>query len=201
MLKTFQYAADAFGRFLSRLKGSALGESTLVAATGDHQMRRLHTFAGEYALNLGVPFYLYLPEKLRAWNAPAYDPQRPGSHKDIFPTLFANSLSGAEYLHLGGRNMLAAQDDASRAFGCNASAWIDSRGVYVSGSEPLFHPWLEAGNKAGPLDFRDSLLAAPELKEAGAEQGLKMQAYPALLRWQINARVNGAPLPAPAGAD
>ncbi|WP_370522479.1 hypothetical protein [Helicobacter winghamensis] len=37
--------------------------------------------------------------------------------KDIFPTLYALSLSGVKYLSLGGRDMLAKPKDVKKEFG------------------------------------------------------------------------------------
>jgi phosphoglycerol transferase MdoB-like AlkP superfamily enzyme len=59
-----------------------------------------------------------------------FESARPGSHKDIFPTLYAFSLSDVPYQALGGRNLLAPQDDPTRAFGYNETVWIDANGAY-----------------------------------------------------------------------
>jgi len=45
-----------------------------------------------------VPFYLYLPDSLRPSR---YQTEVPGSHKDIFPTLYQRILRGQTYLALG----------------------------------------------------------------------------------------------------
>jgi phosphoglycerol transferase MdoB-like AlkP superfamily enzyme len=180
MLRTFQYSADALGRFLDWLKASRAGANTLVAATGDHQMRRMQVgAASEQALDTGVPFYLYVPKLVLDSAAWRFEAERPGSHKDILPTLYALSLSGAEYLALGGRNLLAERDDAARAFGYNERMWIDGRGAYVYGGKGLVYEW----SGEGPL------LVKPEGERV--DDRARMDAYPQLLRWQINARVSG----------
>ena len=180
MLRTFQYSADALGRFLDRLKDSGAGANTLVAATGDHQMRRMQVgSASEQVLDTGVPFYLYVPKPVLDSAPWKFEPERPGSHKDILPTLYALSLSNTEYLALGGRNLLAEQDDTARAFGYNERVWIDGNGAYFYASRGRVFKW----SGKGPL------LVDPEGERMDA--GTRMDAYPELLRWQINARVSG----------
>lgn len=66
----------------------------------------------ERAFAYSVPFYLYLPQNLR--DELYYDKNRVGSHKDIFPTLYALSLSGVKYLSLGGRDMPAKPKGVKR---------------------------------------------------------------------------------------
>ncbi|WP_419833216.1 sulfatase-like hydrolase/transferase [Endozoicomonas atrinae] len=59
ILTTFQYSADALGRFINSVKEGEQGENTLIAATGDHQMRRVKARLPEEAmLEKAVPFYL-----------------------------------------------------------------------------------------------------------------------------------------------
>ncbi|MGL5294056.1 MAG: LTA synthase family protein, partial [Aeromonas sp.] len=131
ILRTFQYAADAFGGFVEHIKASNVGQKTIIAATGDHQMRRVKAYYPmEQALDRAVPFYLYVPETIARHVPLLFDPLRIGSHKDIFPTLFALSLSDARYTALGGRNMVARHDDPTRAFGYNEMLWIDRNGAY-----------------------------------------------------------------------
>lgn len=193
IMHTFQYAANAFGDFLSGLKASAAGSKTLVAATGDHQMRRLKSFEPmEQALNLGVPLYLYVPEEIKSQTPLRFDETRPGSHKDILPTLYALSLSNAEYLALGGRNLLAEKDDPSRAFGYNERIWIDSNGAYFAGSPQLLHRWaMPLRPYEGHFGTEGLLLGKNSVPTNEPELTEKIRAYPKLLRWQINARVSG----------
>lgn len=58
-----------------------------------------------FAACSGTIFYLYV---LQAYQTHlTYNPARIGSHKDIFPTLYALSLSNTAHKSLGGRNILA----------------------------------------------------------------------------------------------
>ena len=183
ILTTFQYATDALGGFISQIKDSALGERTLIAATGDHQMRRIKAFLPEeQVLDRAVPFYLYVPKPILQQTAWTFDNQRVGSHKDIMPTLYHYSLSQQAYLTLGGRNMLAPIDDASRAFGYNVLLWIDEQGGYVLNEKPIFYPW----QTDQPLQLNKA--QGQSVAKAQAE---KLSAYPQLLRWHINQQVKG----------
>ncbi|WP_033575487.1 LTA synthase family protein [Dickeya chrysanthemi] len=178
---TYQYATDALGEFITAVKSSPVGESTLIAASGDHQMRRLKAqYPHEQFLDRAVPFYLYVPKTILAQTAWRFDPSRPGSHKDIFPTLYAYSLSDTPYYALGGRNMLAEQDDATRAFGYNQVLWIDEQGVTPIGSNGRY-PW----------DPANPMLTQSAPSAISAEQQQRTTTYPALLHWQINAREQG----------
>ncbi|MGO4999644.1 LTA synthase family protein [Oceanisphaera sp. W20_SRM_FM3] len=183
ILTTFQYATDALGGFIDHIKGSQLGERTLIAATGDHQMRRIKAFnPQEQALERAVPFYLYVPKPIMAQTAWHFDNQRVGSHKDIMPTLYHYSLSEQNYLTLGGRNMLAPIDDANRAFGYNVLLWIDEQGAYVLNNSPIFYPW----QTDQPLHLNKE-----KGRPAAAAQAAKLVAYPKLWRWHINQQVKG----------
>ena len=125
----YQYANHSFGEFLDKIKQSHLATSTIIAATGDHYLRNIESNpTTDKALSHSVPFYLYVPQAYQTHLT--YDPARIGSHKDIFPTLYALSLPNTTYMSLGGRNMLAKVDDEKYAFGYNQSVWIDKQGIY-----------------------------------------------------------------------
>jgi len=143
MLTTYQYAANALGEFISSVKGSELGGHTLIAATGDHRVRRLVTDDPDAgAIKHGVPFYMYVPPDVLASTRYRFDPQRVASHKDIFPTLYAFSLSGARYVSLAGRNLLAEEDVDASCFGFHNLVMITPEGLVRSGQPDLLYPWL-----------------------------------------------------------
>lgn len=182
ILRTFQYASDAFGQFIQQVKKSPLRKKTLIAATGDHSLRRVKAYLPqELALDRAVPFYLYVPPEVQQHTELKYAPLRVGSHKDIFPTLFSYSLSNTEYLALGGRNLLARTDDTSYAFGYNSTLWIHDSGVY---------PLNVNGRKYAWKDKR-SLYVLEKSFPVEKKQQEKIFAYPALLRWHTNAMVKG----------
>ncbi|WP_301026103.1 MULTISPECIES: LTA synthase family protein [Helicobacter] len=133
ILNTYVYANNEFGKFLSKIKQSELKDKILIAATGDHRVRGVAMdFNTEKALAYGVPFYLYVPKAYQG--EIVYDKTRIGSHKDIFPTLYALTLSETRFLHLGGRNLLETQENDKFAFGFNTEVWIDNEGIYPRSS-------------------------------------------------------------------
>ena len=147
-------------------------------------MRRIKAFyPQEQVLDRAVPFYLYVPKPILEHSKWTYDDQRVGSHKDIMPTLYHYSLSNQPYLTLGGRNMLAPTDDASRAFGYNVLLWIDEQGAYVLNENPVFYPW----QADQPLQ-----LTKAKRRPVQTAQAAKLAAYPKLLRWHINQQVKGS---------
>ncbi|MFI8621319.1 LTA synthase family protein [Marinomonas sp. NPDC078689] len=180
--ETYQYAADAFGQFISSVESSDKADSTLIAATGDHQMRRLKAYyPEEQMLDRAVPFYLHVPKKILDNSQWHYDPSRVGSHKDIFPTLYNYSLSDTSYQAIAGRNMLAVEDDKQRAFGYNTTLWIDDKGAYPMSGQPAFYPWKDATS----LEVKKQSQQVPPFQQA------RQKALPELLRWQINAHIKG----------
>jgi hypothetical protein len=104
-LKTYQYAANALGRFVHGLRASPEGRRTLIAATGDHNVRIKYNPEGLWHHAAGVPILFWLPENLRGLQQQA-DVNRWASHRDIFPTLSALVLGQAPALHEG-RNLFA----------------------------------------------------------------------------------------------
>jgi phosphoglycerol transferase MdoB-like AlkP superfamily enzyme len=182
MLHAFQYAGNCVGDFAAAVKDGPLGDRTIIAATGDHQMRSVKAeYPVDLLLDTAVPFYLYVPKPILEHTPHHYAPERPGSHKDILPTLYALSLSGAPYYSVGGRNLLAERDDPARAFGYNTRLFIDADGVCaideaMSGDRYAYGQGLRLGGSLGPVS---SVLAE------------KIRAFGQLRRWQINARVAG----------
>jgi phosphoglycerol transferase MdoB-like AlkP superfamily enzyme len=85
-LQTYRYANDELAKFVSAVENSAAAARTLVAATGDHNVR---TF-GQYAtpesqvLRQQVPFIVWGAGNLSCSNAL----HQAASHLDMFPTLF-----------------------------------------------------------------------------------------------------------------
>ncbi|MGF1762525.1 LTA synthase family protein [Aliivibrio kagoshimensis] len=142
LLSTYQYAADSLGNFIASIKNSDLGKQTVIAATGDHRIRGFTLKEpDDLALKHAVPFYLYLPQPIKERVELHYDPKRVGSHKDIFPTLYAFSLSEANYSSLGGRNMLAESDTFS--FGFNPELTLTEQGVFKNKQPEKLYRWSD----------------------------------------------------------
>lgn len=140
LLETYQYANNALGEFVADIKVSPLGNSTLIAATGDHKLRGFTMkFPDDIAVTNSVPFYLYIPEKIKEKVDHQYNKERVGSHKDIFPTLYAFSLSDANYYSLGGSNLLGM--GSIPLFGYHSEMTYTDKGVYLNAYPEKLYPW------------------------------------------------------------
>ncbi len=132
----FAYASNAFGEFIAALKASPQGANTIVAASGDHKHRDIVAFENA-ALNHAVPLYIYVPSAYTqdfAARGFGFNPQEFGSHKDIFPTLYALSLNGGEFLSLGGRNLFDKNAEKRYKFAINDALWADESCFYPANS-------------------------------------------------------------------
>jgi phosphoglycerol transferase MdoB-like AlkP superfamily enzyme len=182
MIASFQYANDAIGRFIGRVDTKDIGKHTLIAVTGDHNMRHIgYPDPIEYLLKQSVPFYLHIPPGYRQSPGFVYDRNRVGSHKDILPTLYSLSLSDAPYFRRG-VNLFANDITSPWYFAYNEELAFTEHGAYQLKGVPAYYPWLDD----------KSLLLAPARpfnNEQKAEHD-RFLAYKALLTWQINRQVN-----------
>lgn len=109
-LQTYRYANDELAKFVGAVQSGPAGAHTLIAATGDHNVR---TF-GQYAtpesqiLRQQVPFIVWGAGKLSCPNAL----HQAASHLDMFPTLFPLLGIGEGYL-MTGRNLSICPSAAS----------------------------------------------------------------------------------------
>lgn len=104
-LKGFQYESRALGDFISALKSSDAAKNTIVAITGDHNVRQILNYNGvDDWWKYSVPLYLYIPNAMR--DSIHIDTERFGSHNDIIPTLANLTLSDAIYFN-SGNNLFA----------------------------------------------------------------------------------------------
>jgi len=182
ILHCYQYVNNCTGDFIAAVKDRPIGRRTVIGITGDHASVQIKAkFPDGLFLNKAAPFYLYVPKPILEHTKNFYDPERVGSHKDILPTLYSLSLSDAPYYSVGGRNMLAEQDNPSKAFGYNIRLFMDANGVCSIGEDfsNTWHTWKE----------KRSLNPDSEaIPESVAE---KIRNYEKLYRWQINARIAG----------
>ena len=182
MLRSYQYANNCVGDFVSGIKDGPLGNRTVMAGFGDHRVINVKAkYPADLFLNRAVPFWLYVPKPVLANTPHRYAPERIGSNKDILPTLYSLSLSGADYYSVGGRNLLAEQDDPARAFGINTRLFINADGVCPLG-EDYTNNWYAYGNGMSVSD------TPQPMPDAVSE---KICAYEQVYRWQINARAAG----------
>lgn len=177
---TLRYANDQLGRFLTGLKASPSGARTIVAVTGDHNILGVdYALDSDAVLAHAVPFYLYVPPAYRGQST--YDPSRPGSHKDILPTLYHLSLPDTPYFR-SGCDLLAARPDPQWCFGFNNPRLLITReGAYQRDRPGRIRPWAD-GTGLALADERD---ATPEQ----AAELARLDAYGPLLQWQINYQV------------
>jgi len=180
VFNTLRYANDQLGRFISWVKDQPVGAHTIIAATGDHNLRGIgYPDPRELAFGHAVPFYLYVPEAYRAGRH--FDPARVGSHKDILPTLYQLSLSDTPYYRTG-CDLLAPVLDETWCQGYNPEIAIARDGAYTLNGEGSFLPWA---------DTKGWLLGEPRpLLPEQARQRDRWRAYTELLQWQINRQVH-----------
>ncbi|MBC8211018.1 MAG: LTA synthase family protein [Gammaproteobacteria bacterium] len=140
LLSGFHYQTDQLGRFLSWLKSSALKDKVIVVASGDHPQR---TFIDNSAnkdkyIRYAVPAYFYVPQSLGSLDG--IDPLTPGSHTDLFPTLYELSLSQTSYYNFG---QPFQQKKLESAYGLTASGeFLFADGIADSRND-RFYPWLD----------------------------------------------------------
>ena len=96
---SYEYTCQKIGEFLTRLKNSKYADNTIVAIVGDHR-ERLPEFDDNIISYKSVPFYLYVPNKLKPAKE-KINTTRIVSHFDIIPTLYELSLSSVPYYSIG----------------------------------------------------------------------------------------------------
>jgi phosphoglycerol transferase MdoB-like AlkP superfamily enzyme len=152
--RSYRYACDHLGRWLSEVEAAPWGASTIVAVTGDHNVGGLVTFSERELLDWrGVPLFLHIP--------PGYLPDPPidrtvfGSHSDVMPTLYHLALSGRPYVAVGADLL-----DASRphvAMNASGLALSAEGGVLSDASGTRGFRWSEAARdrlEPAPMDGR-----------------------------------------------
>jgi phosphoglycerol transferase MdoB-like AlkP superfamily enzyme len=156
-LLAYQYAADALGGFLDRLKSSSLAATSVVGVTGDHSFWLLRPEASQLMRRFAVPFYLYLPEALKKELGVNSETRSVfGSHVDVMPTLYHAALPDGQYEGVG-RSLF---DGTVPHFAGNGSGMVaDASGLLF---QRKFYRWAtEPGGAVIPLGEvpTDSLLS------------------------------------------
>lgn len=178
-LSTFQYASDTLGKFIQAIEESAVGTRTIIAATGDHHVRGVYAqMPTELFASKAVPFFIHIPEAIKAYLTLHIDTQQLGSHKDIMPTLFHASLSEAHYWHAGGRNLLDNKKVFNFAFNETFFA-TDNYVVDTSASPFVAYQWGK-----GLLVEEEYILSDKEYRQT--------EAFRQFLIWQTNYLVQNA---------
>lgn len=106
LFKVYQSTNRELAKFISDIKKSKFADNTIIAVTGDHNLRELSNVTKEETfLRYAVPFYLYIPESLKEYKIKNGKKNATlsvfGSHMDIMPTLYNLSLSSSTYVSFG----------------------------------------------------------------------------------------------------
>lgn len=101
-LQSYRYANDVLAQFVNEKEKQTWGQRTLIAATGDHNVRAFGVYAQpeREILYLQVPFVIWGADQSICTEALT----QPASHLDMFPTLFPLLGIHDGYL-LTGRNL------------------------------------------------------------------------------------------------
>jgi phosphoglycerol transferase MdoB-like AlkP superfamily enzyme len=167
MLTGYHYQSDQLGRFLSWLKNSEFKDKVIVVATGDHPLRHFadNKAAVKKFLHYSVPAYFYVPEAFDQLTKTTED--IPGSHNDLFPTLYELALSNATYYNFGQPIMEKNKADAYGWAG--QGEFIFSDGVADSANK-LFYPWAAGRNGSGLNGAGSSGLLSSDATEMPADR-------------------------------
>ena len=105
-LDTYRYATDLLGGFVQEVQGGPLAKTTLVAATGDHNVRSFGMYAEPIRRYLmrQVPFVIW-GDGLACGNQQSL----PASHRDMFTTLLPLVGVQGPYVNTGRNLLLPAQ--------------------------------------------------------------------------------------------
>jgi len=177
-LNSYRYACNCLGNFIQNINNSSVKNNTIIAATGDHNVKQLFNYDNEdLFLKVGVPFLIKIPKTYsqnRTINTNVW-----ASHKDIFPTLFNLSLSDVEYLNTG--NDLSSYNDTTNYYGIyNYKTAFNSNGAVVLGQN-LNYYW----NKQNPL----LLSPSDSIKYSQKELNNKVNAYNASFIYNIQKQI------------
>ena len=173
-LDSYHYATDLLGGLVQEVRNGALRHNTVIAATGDHNVRSFGLYATPERRYLfsQVPFVIW-DEGL------ACGPQRqlPASHRDMFPTLLPLLGVSSGYV-MTGRNLLL--DPARQA---NAALNAPLSVNYYGTARNAQGSW-SLGNAASfvctPVDPRH-----PGACEFDAQQDALARAQLGLLDWNV----------------
>ncbi|CAM8658962.1 MdoB Phosphoglycerol transferase and related proteins, alkaline phosphatase superfamily [Comamonadaceae bacterium] len=170
-LHTYRYAHDLLGAFVQQVQSSSLKDTTLIAATGDHNVRSFGVYAepSRRYLMRQVPFVIWGPQ-LRC----GQQLNQPASHRDMFNTLFPLAGIEGNYINAG-RNLfkaVPAQPDPMNA----------PRGLFFTGEARNAQGMWQLGN---PKSFVCTAARPPQSCEFNAQDDLQERARYALLDWNV----------------
>ena len=134
-LDTYHYAADLLGGFVQSVQSGTLKSNTIVAATGDHNVRSFGMYAepARRYLQRQVPFVIW-GEGLQCGPQQAL----PASHRDMFNTLLPLIGVNGPYVNAG-RNLLRTPQ---------ATPMDAARTLFFTGESRNAQGQWQLGNKA-----------------------------------------------------
>lgn len=149
-LDSYHYAADLLGEFVQSVQSGPLKSNTIVAATGDHNVRSFGVYAeaSRRYLMRQVPFLIW-GEGLQCGPQQAL----PASHRDMFNTLLPLAGVTGPYIN-SGRNLLEAPKigdplSAPRAMFFTGEA-RNAQGLWLLGNKNSFGCSAAPGPLAKP---------------------------------------------------
>jgi phosphoglycerol transferase MdoB-like AlkP superfamily enzyme len=153
-LDSYHYAADLLGGFVQGLQKGPLWKNTLVAATGDHNVRSFGMYAEASRRHLArqVPFVIWG----QGMGGAACGPQQasPASHRDMFPTLLPLMGVNGPYVN-SGRDLLrtpqATPMDAARTLFYTGES-RNAQGQWQLGNKASFACSAAAGSQPPGAD-------------------------------------------------
>jgi len=170
-LDTYHYATDLLGGFVQDVQKGPLKDNTIIAGTGDHNVRSFGVYADASRRYLvrQVPFVIW-GSKLQCGN----QLEQPASHRDVFNTLFPLAGIQGNYINAG-RNLLKdlpAQPDALNA----------PRAVFFTGEARNAQGMWQLGN---PKSFVCTSSKPSQQCEFNALDDQQERARYALLDWNV----------------
>ena len=177
-LDSYHYAADQLGAFVQDLQSGPLKTNTVVAATGDHNVRSfgIYAQAPRRYLQRQVPFVIWGDGLSGAQCGPQL--ALPASHRDMFNTLLPLVGVNGPYINAG-RDLLrtpqATPMDAPRTLFFTGEA-RNTQGLWQLGNKDSF-ACSSAPDAATPVP--------PENCQFNAQDDLQERARYGLLDWNV----------------
>jgi phosphoglycerol transferase MdoB-like AlkP superfamily enzyme len=143
-LLSYQYANDCLGKFIHKIRTSALGRNTIIVATGDHNAKAVFDFSNVNYFQLNaVPCLYYIPNYYRPTQI---DTSIFTNHTDIIPSLVQLSLSKAFYPNFGISVFTKTADSAKHLAINFEDEWVANKNGLCVFKQPMqYYNWLDAG--------------------------------------------------------
>ncbi len=153
LFKVYQYANNQLAKFITDIKKSKFADNTIIAVTGDHNLRELSNYVPEESfVRYAVPFYLYIPQQIKeSLNIQKVNTDICGSHIDIMPTLYNLSLSSKEYVSAG-NNLLDCDDNIA----------FNTDGVVLRNDIAIKYNFVDDSIQSFSFDNKSKMLSVTE---------------------------------------